>query len=83
MAGPPRNPEPGEDPGVGTDRGSPPRMPRWVKWPAIIIGVLILVLIVLRLTGFEHGPGRHTPGGDAPPASVAPGGGHAPAGGHG
>jgi len=38
-------------------------MPRWVKWPAIAVGVLVLVLVVLRLFGIEHGPGLHTPGG--------------------
>jgi hypothetical protein len=59
---------------------SPPRMPRWVKWPLIVLGVLIALFLVLRFFGVEHGPGRHSPGGD-PPASVAPGG-HQPGGGH-
>jgi hypothetical protein len=65
-----------------SDHGSPPRMPGWVKWPAIIVGVLILLFVVLRFFGIEHGPGRHGPGNDSPPASVAPGG-HVPGGGHG
>jgi hypothetical protein len=64
--------------------GSPPRMPRWVKWPAIILGLLIALFLVLRLLGVDgpgqHGPGRHMPGGGNPPASVP---GHAPGGGHG
>jgi hypothetical protein len=69
----------GEAPG---DRGSPPRMPGWVKWPAITIAVLILLFVVLRFFGVEHGPGRHGPGGNNPPASVAPGD-HTQGGGHG
>jgi hypothetical protein len=65
------------------DRESPPRVPRWVKWSAIVIGILVLVFVVLQLTGIggEHGPGRHGPGGGPPPASVS--GVHTPpAGGH-
>jgi hypothetical protein len=55
------------------DRGSPPRMPRWVKWPAIVIGLLLLlVLVVLPLFGVRHGPGQHMPGGGTAPASVVP-----------
>jgi hypothetical protein len=65
-----------------TDPGSPPRMPGWVKWPAVIIGVVVLVFGVLQLVGMGgvHGPGRHIPGGDVSP-SVAPGQ-HTPMGGH-
>jgi hypothetical protein len=72
------------DAGVVRDRESPPRVPRWVKWSGIIVGILLLVFLVLRFTGIggEHGPGRHLPGGDPPPASVT--GVHTPpAGGHG
>ena len=36
-------------------------MPRWVKWPGIVIAALIIVLVVLRLLGVQHGPGRHMP----------------------
>jgi len=67
------------DPGPGS---SPPRIPRWVKWPAIILGVLIVLFLVLRLFGVEHGTGqhgpqRHMPGGGNPPASApAHGGDH-------
>jgi hypothetical protein len=55
------------------DRESPPRMPGWVKWPAIILGVLILLFVALRFFGVEHGPGLHGPGRGSLPASVAPG----------
>jgi hypothetical protein len=69
---------------LGDGAGRPPAMPRWVKWSGIVVGVLVLLFVVLQLTGLggQHGPGRHLPGGGAPPASVtAPvTGGH---GGHG
>jgi hypothetical protein len=64
------------------DGGSPPRTPRWVKWSAIVVGALILLMVVvMSLFGTQHGPGRHL-GSDTVPASVAPGG-HASAGGRG
>jgi hypothetical protein len=52
----------------------PPRMPGWVKWPAIVLGVLVVVFVVLRLFGVQHGAGMHTP--NNPPATHAPGGTH-------
>lgn len=67
--------------GAGNEsgEGSPPRMPGWVRWSAIILGVLIALFLVLRLFGVEHGPGQHMPGGGNSPAG-APG--HDPADGH-
>ncbi|MGH4014213.1 MAG: hypothetical protein ACRDSL_09850 [Pseudonocardiaceae bacterium] len=66
--------DPHHDPGTGNDTGrrTPPHLPRWVKVSAIIVGVLVLLVVVLKLTGVggEHGPGRHISGGDTPPASV-------------
>lgn len=55
-----------------TDRGSPPPMPRWVKIPGIIVGILLLVVILLRVTGIntKHGPGHEDPIPDSAPASV-------------
>lgn len=43
------------------DREAGPRLPRWVKVSGIVLGVVVLVLVVLILTGVggEHGPGRH------------------------
>jgi hypothetical protein len=43
-------------------------MPRWVKVFVIIVGVLLLLLVIGRLTGVggEHGPGRHGPGAQVP-----------------
>lgn len=51
---------------------TPPRMPRWVKIAAIVVGVLILVFLVLQLTGIagQHGPSRHFSG-LGPPTGVA------------
>jgi cytochrome b561 len=49
------------------DRGSPPRMPRWVKWSLIVIGILLLLLlVVLPLVGVQHDPGMHSAGDPAP-----------------
>jgi cytochrome b561 len=44
------------------DRGTPPRMPRWVQVAVIVVGVLVLAFVILQLTGVagQHGPGRHT-----------------------
>ena len=57
--------------GGDTDGDLPPRMPRWVKVSAIVVGVLVLLLLVLQLTGIggEHGPGRHVSGHGAAPAT--------------
>lgn len=36
-------------------------VPRWVKLGALVVGILILLLVVLKLIGLggEHGPSRH------------------------
>jgi len=53
-----------------------PGTPRWVKVFGIIVIVLVLLFGGLKLFGVggEHGPGRHTPSGDArgqaPPSGV-------------
>jgi hypothetical protein len=79
------------------DRGSPPRnslprTPLWVKMSIIIVGVLILLAVIVKLTGLggSHGPGRHTGAPSRAPISdttppVAPAstpGQHAREGGH-
>ena len=55
----------------GSDRGSPPSTPRWVKVFGIIVIVLVLLFAILHLTGNSlGGPGSHRlPGGagDTPP----------------
>ena len=47
--------------GHGSMRGTP----RWVKVFGIIALVLILVFVISLLAGVRHGPGMHTPSGDA------------------
>jgi hypothetical protein len=37
------------------DRGSPPSTPRWVKVFGIILIVLVLAVVILHLTGSNHG----------------------------
>jgi hypothetical protein len=51
-----------------------PGTPRWVKvFGIIVIVVVLLAVAMMFIGGGEHGPGRHTPSGDAggqvPPSS--------------
>ena len=55
MAQIPRDPDP------GSARGTP----RWVKAFGIIVLVLVLLFAISLLAGVRHGPGLHTPSGDA------------------
>jgi hypothetical protein len=49
--------------GVGADRASPPRMPRWVKMSLLLAAALVLlVAVVMLLAGGGHGPSRHASG---------------------
>lgn len=43
----------------------PPGMPRWVKVTGLVILVLVAILVVSKVAGVEHGPGRHS-GSDRP-----------------
>lgn len=57
------------------DPPSYPGAPRWVKVFGIIAGIVVLLIVaVIFIGGGEHGPGQHTPSGDAgsqaPPSSV-------------
>ena len=65
------------EPGPRSDaaRQTPPRMPRWVKVSAIVVGLLLLVFLVLHLTGVagQPGPGRHFSGLGPSPVGVAAG----------
>jgi hypothetical protein len=72
MADPPAYPDT-DDTGVGPDRGAPPGMPRWVKVFGIIALVAALLFVVVMLiSGGEHGPWRHTSGGEAAAAEAPP-----------
>jgi hypothetical protein len=43
-----------------------PGTPRWVKvFGIIVIVAVLLVVAMMFIGGGEHGPGRHTPSGDA------------------
>ena len=57
----------------------PPRAPRWVKVSGIGALILIALVAIVVATGGpgQHGPGRHSGGGDDRPATTAPEG-HAP-----
>lgn len=55
------------DPPRHTD-SKPHTTPRWVKVFGIIGLVVVLLFVVLFIVGGHHGPGRHMPGGDTPPA---------------
>ena len=64
MADPDLHDEPAREP----DRDSPPGAPRWVKVLGILAVVVVVLVGVMLLTGGagEHGPGRHSGGGDTP-----------------
>jgi hypothetical protein len=43
-----------------------PGAPRWVKALGIVVTVVVLLVVVrMFVGGGEHGPGRHSPSGDA------------------
>jgi hypothetical protein len=68
MADPTGYSDPDDDAHVRSDLGSAPGMPRWVKVSGAIVGALVLVFVILRLTGIggEHGPGMHGSGAESP-----------------
>ena len=47
------------------DTSARPGMPSWVKVFGIIVIVLVLLFVISLLAGVRHGPGMHTPSGDA------------------
>lgn len=49
------------DPGHGSTSGTP----RWVKVFGLIALALILLFVISLAAGVRHGPGLHTPSGDA------------------
>jgi hypothetical protein len=57
-----------------------PRTPRWVKVMALAaIAIAVLLVVVMKLSGGQHGPARHLPGGGgSSPGVVEDGGGHRP-----
>ena len=65
--------DPRSDSRATTGPDGPPGMPRWVKVAAIVVGLLILIVVILQLTGLagEHGPGMHSSLGTPLPLPVA------------
>ena len=55
----------GGDTGVEPERSSTRGTPRWVKVFGIIALILALLFVISLLAGVRHGPGLHTPSGDA------------------
>jgi hypothetical protein len=58
----------------GSNSSAYPGTPRWVKLGAIAaVLVILLVVLVMVLTGSEHGPMRHIPSGSGttPPIVAA------------
>lgn len=65
MTGPPHHPDTDDGTGKRPERDSPPRTPRWVWMSAIAVGILIvLAVVIMLLSGGQHGPARHTSSGD-------------------
>lgn len=45
-------------------QSQPPGRPTWVKTLVIAAAVLVAIVVVVAIvSGGEHGPGRHVPGG--------------------
>jgi ABC-type transporter Mla subunit MlaD len=53
------------DPTPSPDSREYTNAPRWVKVFGIIAVVLVLLVGFMMLSGGDHGPGQHTPSGDA------------------
>jgi hypothetical protein len=49
----------------GPSQPQPPPRPRWVKVSLIVaVAVIALIVVVMAIVGGEHGPGRHSLGGN-------------------
>jgi hypothetical protein len=55
-------------------------MPRWVKAATAVVLVLVVVLMIGKLAGVEHGPSMHGGGGETPATRVTDDGASPPAG---
>ena len=56
---------------ASAERGSHPGMPRWVKAAIAVVLVLVVVLVIGKLAGVEHGPGMHGGNGKTPASQVS------------
>jgi hypothetical protein len=57
------DPPPYSERDASPDRGPTTGAPRWVKVSGIIALAVLLLVIILLLTGSDHGPSRHKSGG--------------------
>jgi len=77
---PPASPDASPRGSVSEDGDAHPGMPRWVKAAVAVVLVLVVVLVIGRLTGVEHGPGLHGGDGQTPASQVSEDGATPPAG---
>jgi hypothetical protein len=75
LPNPDSHPDTSDDASSRLNGGSPLSTPRWVKVLGITALVLVLlIVIVMVISGGQHGPGRRMPGGVmggyTPPSSV-------------
>ena len=61
-------------------RDAHPGMPRWVKAAIAVVLVLVVVLVIGKLVGVDHGPGMHGGKGQTPASRVSEDGAAPPAG---
>lgn len=85
MADLPHIPSDAASTGSAADQDSHPGMPRWVKAAVAVVLVLVVALVIGKLAGVDHGPGRHGGDGQTPASQVgesgrtpAGAGGHTP-----
>ena len=77
---PPASPDASPRGSVSEDGDAHPGMPRWVEAAIAVVLVLVVVLVIGRLTGVEHGPGLHGGDGQTPASQVSEDGATPPAG---
>lgn len=45
---------------TSSDQALPPRMPKWVKVAIFVAGgLVVLAIVVMAVSGGQHGPGMH------------------------
>ena len=60
------------------DNTKPPPRPRWVKIAGLVVVVLVVILVVGKIAGVEHGPGMHGGGDSTSTVQTVESGGHTP-----
>lgn len=51
------------EPSPADGRPTPPPRPTWVKSLMLVAALIVVVLLILKLSGSDHGPGRHATAG--------------------